>query len=179
VSKFGRVAALLTIIAGALMVVVGIGAYVVTSNQLSSQNIKVAAVTADNPGSMAGEKVAGPFTALAEVNAIAHHIDAITGGKTYGELGNVATSDGQTYNKDVTAEASTDGQAHSQGDKLSDEDATTYRNRNMAQQSSFLRASLFTSVLAFGVSAFIAGTGVVFVLVGVTQNHLVRKGDAA
>ncbi len=38
--------------------------------------------------------------------------------------------------------------------------------RDVAMNSSFLQASLFTSVLAFGVAAMAAGMGVIFVLIG-------------
>ena len=38
--------------------------------------------------------------------------------------------------------------------------------REIAASSSFLQASLFTSVLAFGVAAMAAGMGVLFVLIG-------------
>ncbi len=38
--------------------------------------------------------------------------------------------------------------------------------RNTAMNASFLQASLFTSVLAFGVAAMAAGMGVIFVLIG-------------
>ncbi len=38
--------------------------------------------------------------------------------------------------------------------------------RQVAQSASFLQASLFTSVLAFGVAAMAAGMGVLFVLIG-------------
>ena len=38
--------------------------------------------------------------------------------------------------------------------------------RDTAMNASFLQASLFTSVLAFGVAAMAAGMGVIFVLIG-------------
>jgi hypothetical protein len=38
--------------------------------------------------------------------------------------------------------------------------------RNVAMNASFLQASLFTSVLAFGVSAMAFGMGVIFILIG-------------
>jgi hypothetical protein len=38
--------------------------------------------------------------------------------------------------------------------------------RGVAQNASFLQASLFTSVLAFGVAAMAAGMGVIFILIG-------------
>jgi hypothetical protein len=38
--------------------------------------------------------------------------------------------------------------------------------RDVAMNSSFLQASLFTSILAFGVAAMAAGMGVLFILIG-------------
>ena len=38
--------------------------------------------------------------------------------------------------------------------------------RDLAMNSSFLQASLFTSILAYGVAAMAAGMGVLFVLIG-------------
>lgn len=163
-----RLPRVLTIVVGALgvaMAVVGVSAYAFTSSQLSVQHITVAAVTPEDPGSLAGKPVAGPFTALAQINAINHHMLAATGGKTYGELGNVATKNGATYSRDVPAASSTDGMEHKAGDPLSESDSKTYAARTTAQQGSFLQASLYVSVLAFGVSALVAGVGLVFVLV--------------
>lgn len=163
-----RVLSIIVMVLGALMVAVGVTTYAVTASQLNDQKINVAAVTPEDPGSMAGDPVNDPFSALAQINAIQHHTDTATGGKTYAELGNVATSDGKTYNKDVTADASTDGQAHQAGDTLSAADAQTYSARATAQTSSFLQASLYVSVLAFGVSALIIGLGLVVALIGAT-----------
>jgi len=169
-----RVLATAVVVVGAVMAAVGVTTYAITTAQLRDQHVTVAAVTPQNPGSMAGKRVSDPFTALAEINAIKHHTAAITGGKTYGELGNVASSDGQTYNKDVTVAASTDGQAHAVGQTLSAADAKTYAARSTAQQSSFLQASIYVSVLAFGLSALIIGLGLVVVLIGLTIRLALR-----
>lgn len=49
--------------------------------------------------------------------------------------------------------------------------------RELAQTSSFLQASLFTSILAFGVAAMAAGMGVIFVLIGLgIRDVAVRTG---
>ncbi|HQY33934.1 aromatic ring-opening dioxygenase LigA [Actinotalea sp.] len=45
--------------------------------------------------------------------------------------------------------------------------------RAVVQTGSFLRASLFTSVIAFGIAAFAAGMGVLFILVGWALRSLV------
>ncbi len=47
-------------------------------------------------------------------------------------------------------------------------------NRNTVMTASFLRASLFTSVVAFGVAALVVGLGIVFILVGWAVRRLGR-----
>ena len=44
--------------------------------------------------------------------------------------------------------------------------------RDTVMTASFLRASLFTSVVAFGVAALVVGLGIVFILVGWAIRHL-------
>jgi hypothetical protein len=44
--------------------------------------------------------------------------------------------------------------------------------RATVMNASFLRASLFTSVIAFGIAAFAAGMGVLFALIGVALRNL-------
>ena len=46
--------------------------------------------------------------------------------------------------------------------------------RDVAMNASFLRASLFTSVVAFGVSALVVGTGVMFTAIGGALTRLSR-----
>ena len=43
--------------------------------------------------------------------------------------------------------------------------------------ASFLRASLFTSVVVFGVAALVAGLGVLFVLLGLALLGIVKRLD--
>lgn len=54
--------------------------------------------------------------------------------------------------------------------------------RGTAQSASFLQASLFTSVLSFGVAAMAAGMGVLFVLIGLgmrdVSQHVVPQSSA-
>ncbi|MEV0898315.1 aromatic ring-opening dioxygenase LigA [Actinoplanes sp. NPDC049802] len=47
-------------------------------------------------------------------------------------------------------------------------------NRDSVMNASFLQASLFTSVVAFGVAALAAGLGVLFILIGISQRRLAR-----
>ena len=162
-------------ILGVLMVIIGVSVYAFASSQLSSQRITVEAVTDDNPGFFYNDPVRGPFTAMAQASAIRQHADAATGDKTFGELPNVATSDGKTYRSDVTMDNTTDGQTHKAGDALSATDAKTYAARATAQQASFLEASLFVSVIAFGVGALIVGLGLTFIVVSLALVSTVKR----
>lgn len=49
--------------------------------------------------------------------------------------------------------------------------------RELAMNSSFLQASLFTSVLAFGVSAMAIGMGVIFVLIGLGIRDVAERTE--
>ena len=51
--------------------------------------------------------------------------------------------------------------------------------RDTVMNASFLRASLFTSVVSFGVAAFAAGVGVLMLIVGYVMLRLVRLFDSA
>ena len=51
--------------------------------------------------------------------------------------------------------------------------------RTVAMNGSFLRASLFTSVVAFGVAGMAIGIGIVFILIGVALLNLASRGGAA
>ena len=52
-------------------------------------------------------------------------------------------------------------------------------NRQTVMTASFLRASLFTSVVAFGVAAMAAGLGIVLILIGVALRRLAQAPVAA
>jgi hypothetical protein len=47
--------------------------------------------------------------------------------------------------------------------------------RAVAMNGSFLRASLFTSVVSFGLSAFVVGVGAMFVLMGSSMLGMAKK----
>lgn len=120
-----KLASVVSVVVGVVMVVAGIVTWFVISSTLSGQKI-----TTSDDACLAGKPVKGPFTAYCQAKVIDKHTKNITGGKTYAEL------------------------------------AQDDPNRTTAMTSSFLQASLFTSVVAFGV-AFMAGVlGIVLVLIG-------------
>lgn len=142
--KFVRIMGWLVAVIGAVMVVAGGVTWGFTSSQLSSQGITVAAVTEEDPGPFAGSPVNNPWTAMAQANAINEHTRAATGGRTYAEIPNVSTPvEDQT-----------------------DQEKADVKARAMALNGSLLQASLFTSVIAFGVALLVFGLGITFVLVG-------------
>jgi hypothetical protein len=123
---------LVSIIAGIVLILAGIGTWIVVSNQLSAEEITVS----DDASFMAGRHVNGPLTAYAQAEVINKHALEASGGQTYAEL---------------------------------DQDDPT---RQTVMTASFLRASLFTSVVAFGVAALVVGLGILFLLLGLALRKL-------
>jgi len=147
----------LIVIAGALMLVAGGVTWGLVSSQLRAESIVVAPVTPESPGRLAGKPVAGPFTAYAQAAAINHHALDGAGGRTYAQIGNDA--------KALKAKLEASGLSKAEVAKNPDVIALA-ETRDSTMNGSFLRASLFTSVVAFGVAALVMGLGVLFALVG-------------
>jgi hypothetical protein len=127
--------AIVSIVVGAIAIVVGITTYVVVTKTLRDQHIKVA----DDAPFLAGHSVTGPLTAYAQAIALSNHAKNIGGGKTYAEL--------------------------PQDDP----------KRNSVMTADFLQASLYTSVVAFGVAILITVLGVMFLLLGFALRELDRR----
>jgi len=148
---------LITVIAGLVMIVAGGVTWGLVTTQLKAENITVAAVTPEAPGRLVGKPVAGPFTAYAQANAIKHHALAGANNRTYAELGDDA--------KALKAKLAAGGV--SKADIAKDEGVIALADaRDTAMNGSFLRASLFTSVVSFGVAALAIGLGLLFALLG-------------
>lgn len=140
--KTAKIVGVISLIAGIIMAVAGAVTYVAVSQQLAAENITVP----DDAAFLAGDKVDGPFSAFSQADIINKHALGASEGKTYAELGALA------------------GEAEAAGDE---ELAAKYSEaRGTVMTASFLRASLFTSVLAFGVAALVIGLGVMFGLIG-------------
>ncbi len=120
-----KLASIGAIVLGVLMMIGGIGTWVLVSTTLADQNI-----TTPEDACLPERDVTGPFTAYCQAKVIQKHTLESTGGKTYAEL---------------------------------DRDDPV---RATAMNSSFLQASLFTSILAFGVSAMAFAVGLLFLLIG-------------
>ena len=148
---------LITVIAGFLMIVAGGVTWGLVSSQLKAENITVAAVTKEAPGRLAGKPVAGPFTAYAQAGAIDFHARAGADGRTYAEIGADATA----LKAKLTAGGATKEEVAANPDVMA-----LAATRTSTMNGSFLRASLFTSVVAFGVAALVMGLGVLVALLG-------------
>ena len=133
-SKFPKIVAIIMIVAGGVMIVVGGFTYYQVQDELADEKI----VVSDDAERFAGEDVTGPLTAYAEAEVIKKHASEIADGQTYAEL--------------------------EQDDP----------RRESVMNSSFLRASLFTSVLAFGVAFLVMGLGVLFILLGIALLGIIK-----
>jgi hypothetical protein len=127
-----KVVGILGILAGILLIVVGIVVWIVVSMQLQAEKITIP----DDAMAFQGQTVAGPFTAYVQADIIQHHALEASGGKTYAEL------------------------------PMDDPIRATMMN------ASFLRASLFTSVVSFGVAAFAIGMGILSIMFGWALHRL-------
>src|SRR5450759_4207664 len=149
--------ALFTVIAGVIMIIAGGTTWALVQSQLKDEKINVAAITPQNTRRLAGKDVAGPFTAYAQANAIEQHALEGAQGKTYAQLG----ADLTALKAKLKASGASDAEIASNTDVVA---LTVTRTTTM--NGSFLRASLFTSVVAFGVAALVIGLGVLFILLG-------------
>lgn len=145
-----KFAGLLSVIAGIVLIIAGAVTWGLITTNLAEQNITVA----QDSKMLAGDKVNGPFSAFAEAQIINEHALDATDGKTYAELG-----------AEVRA-------AEQAGDAALAEELQGQRNTVM--NASFLRASLFTSVVSYGVSALVIGLGVLFLVFGAAFTSLAK-----
>ncbi|MBK7821446.1 MAG: aromatic ring-opening dioxygenase LigA [Tessaracoccus sp.] len=144
--KATKTVGVLSIIAGIVMIIAGAATYATVAAQLKAEAITVPGDSAFMGGMFAGKPVAGPLSAYAQADIINHHALAGTDGKTYAELGALAN------------------EAKEKGDAEAEENFRTQRATVM--NASFLRASLFSSVIAFGVAALVMGLGLIVGLIG-------------
>ncbi|MFZ0012582.1 MAG: aromatic ring-opening dioxygenase LigA [Acidimicrobiia bacterium] len=71
-----------SVVLGILLILGGVGTWIMVSNTLSDQNITVS----DDADCLAGDEVDGPFSAFCQARVIEKHTLDITGGLTYAEL---------------------------------------------------------------------------------------------
>ena len=129
------------------------------------------------------------------ISIIAGAVLFIAGGVTWGAVSTNLGAENITVSDDAAAfggaAVNTPWEAFAEADIIKHHalDATggkTYAEldkedplRAVAMNGSFLRASLFTSVVAFGVAALVMGVGVLFTLIGFALRHLAPGAAAA
>ncbi|MCU1477306.1 MAG: hypothetical protein JWQ64_1999 [Subtercola sp.] len=130
----------LAIAAGSLFVAVGAGAWLTVTKQLRDERITVPG----NAPALAGKRVQGPATAYVEALVIKRNAERGAGGRTFADISDAL-----------------------RGVDSSSEEAAELRKQSSALSTgASLRTSLMTSVLAYGVSAFVGGLGAFFLIVG-------------
>jgi len=77
-----RAAYITSLIVGIVLIIGGVGTWIVVSNTLAEQNITVS----DDADCLAGDEVDGPFSAYCQAQVINKHTLDTTGGLTYAEL---------------------------------------------------------------------------------------------
>lgn len=140
--KVTKTVGVLSIIAGIVMIVAGAVTWGMVSSQLAEENITVPA----DARAFAGNEVRGPLTAYFQADTINMHAMAATGGVTYAELGTLVNQANEAGDEEAAAEFQA--------------------QRDLVMNGSFLRASLFTSVVSFGIAALVMGLGLMFALIG-------------
>ena len=81
-SRVPRILAIITIVAGAIMIVAGSTTYYLVQRELADEKI----VVSDDAENFAGEPVEGPLTAYSEATVIKKHAAEIADGQTYAQL---------------------------------------------------------------------------------------------
>jgi len=129
------------------------------------------------------------------ISAIAGIVLIIAGGVTWGMVSSKLADQNITVSEDAAhfggQQVTSPWTAFAQADiiehhALEATDGKTYAEleqddplREVAMNASFLRGSLFTSVVAFGVAALVMGLGVMFVLIGWALYALAGRKAAA
>ena len=150
-NKPAKIAGIIGIVIGALFVVVGGVAWGFTTSQLSAQNITVPA----DANFLAGSRVNNPFSALAQADIIGVHAEH--------SITSMLEEAGLPTDDTTFAGLGAIQRAHEAG--TPENDAATAA-RALSEQAANLQSGLFTSVLAFGVSLFAVGVGVVTIVFG-------------
>jgi len=148
-----RTAGLVALIAGIVFILAGGVTWGMVTSQLKAENITVP----EDAAFLAGAEVQGPLSAYAQADIINTHALAGTEGRTYAELG--------TAMREV--------------EPGSPEHEELQAQRDSVMNASFLRASLFTSVVSYGVALLVMGLGALFILLGLGMRQLAKAPAVA
>lgn len=173
-AKPAKIVGIISLIAGLLMIVLGAVTWGVVTSQLKDERITVPADAQPVLGmAVAGKKVNGPITAFGQAEIIKHHALAGSDNKTYAEIGaeqgkiraaakEKGVEDLMSSDPAVAAQIEADPELKQLKTDLTKWTAARTSNMNGA----FLRTSLFSSVITYGVSALAIGLGLMSLLWG-------------
>ncbi|MBK8461655.1 MAG: aromatic ring-opening dioxygenase LigA [Nigerium sp.] len=164
-----KFAGVVSLIMGVLFTITGGVVWGIVTSQLAAERITV---SADAPFA-GGSQVSGPISAFAQAEVINTHALKGSNGLTYAELGAAATAARNAATK--ATEAGDTAEAQAQTAKA--EELT--KQRTTAMNGSFLRASLFTSVLSYGVCLFAIGVGLTLIVFGWAFTKVASSASAA
>ncbi len=150
-----RILSILVLVGGVVLLVTGAIAWNMVSSELSDQKINVA-----EEGQKANY-ANGPFDALSQIDLIKEH--TATGIENMGFPAGTVYTDVEMPDSAELAACKADKTVADDCGELIKNDAA----RAFFDNSNFKQASLYTSVLAFGVAALVMGTGVLMLLLGV------------
>lgn len=135
-----RRAGAFAVMTGTVLAAAGAGAWCAVTQQLREERITVPG----NAPTLAGKPVQGPVTAYVQALVIKRNAERSSGGRTFADISDAL-----------------------RGVEPGSDEASELRNQSAAlSTAAALRTSLMTSVLAYGVSAFAAGTGAFLVVMG-------------
>jgi hypothetical protein len=161
-----KVLGILVVIAGVILVVAGAITWAAVASNLAKEDITVSPDAAH----FAGQQVDTPWEAWAQADIINHHALTASNGLTYAQLGSAITAQQNTLK----------AQGKTPEEIAADPSVTTLQSqRSTVMTASFLRSSLFTSVIAFGVAVFAFGVGIISLLVGWALLNLSRPAKVA
>jgi hypothetical protein len=161
-----RILGIITMVAGGIFLLAGGITWGAVSSNLKAEKITVSPDAAHFGGSL----VDTPWEAFAQADIIKHHSLKATDGQTYAEV--------STQAKQLADKLTADGVAPA--DQAKDADlAKANALKTVVMTGSFLRASLFTSVVAFGIAALVMGLGIVFGIVGYAITRCPASGAEA
>ena len=181
--KTSKIVGIIAMVAGLVMVVAGAVTWGVVTSQLKDEKIVVAGDADPVMGmKVAGKKVQGPITAFGQAEIIKKHANA--SGKTYAEWGDeqgkikaeakkLGVEDLMSTDEAVVAQI----KASPELTKLKGDLAAATQARTTQMNGAFLRTSLFSSVITYGVAALVVGLGITHALFGYAFFQMGRKPE--
>jgi hypothetical protein len=149
------------LVGGSYTVVRGVDARSAVRAELARQDI-----TTTPDARIPNVKVTDANTAQVMADVIQTHIDEITGGRSYAELGRYLTADGK-------------GDTSDENLAMKDKDGNPVNNpvRDLALTADTLRTGLYTSIMALNMADLVIGLGAAIVVIGLVFGGLgVRFG---